>query len=144
MKQPFGDLASATTRRRAALVGAHLLGFFLPGCKDSTAADTSLTGTYVGEFADTRVGVTPAGTLQLNHSGTRVSGTISAGRVGSLEAVVDMVEGELTGTITFTGTCPGTADTNANVAEIDRIDGSFEGTDCMGSFYGTFQVVRQP
>ena len=119
-----------------------MIAVAIAGCDSaSEPADTHLSGIYTGEVIDSNLGYFADGVLEISHSNTRVTGTASAWRTGTLTATYDEVDGDFTGTFTFTGVCPGTATTTIE-GEDGRLVGGFQGTDCSGAISGTLNLVR--
>jgi hypothetical protein len=134
-----------STRTLSGLVLPIAIFLLVAGCSGDVAnpvIDTFLSGTYTGEFVDSRLGTIPDGTLQIAHSGTSITGTLLAGRTGTLTATLQGSTFE--GTFTFTDDCPGAATTFGDVSEGTRILGGFQGTDCEGAHAGTYSLLKQP
>lgn len=104
----------------------------------------SLTGTYYGTY--TMFAGTPAAdaiVLHLVQSGNRVSGSLkSEQRRRTATFAGETHDDRLTGTLTFTDRCGGSATvTLVMIDHARRLDGSYEAHDCAGTHWGELAVL---
>jgi hypothetical protein len=103
-----------------------------------------LTGTFVGDYtASPNPGVLYQAVLQLTQAGTHVTGTLTttAGRSANFSGDVNGLR--LSGSLTFTDGCSGTATTTADVADSGRrLAGNYSASDCVGQYTGGYLLVK--
>jgi hypothetical protein len=120
----------------------------LPACGDddnepSTTPDYN--GTWVGEYTvSLQPGVTYEGVLQVSGSGNSYTGTLSTDAGRSADVAGTVSAGRLTGTFTYTDGCDGSATFSASLSsDGERVSGSYQSNDCIGSYSGTFSMTKQ-
>lgn len=130
--------------RIATLVAVILLPMISAGCNDASGPeDANLTGVYAGAYTTS---IDPSfvyeGVVQLTQRGANVSGTFTAAdRFADVSAAI--VDGRLQFSFIFKGACPGVAQGIAEIRDRgDTLLGTYQATDCLGSYAGTFSFQR--
>ena len=120
----------------------------LPACSDddngpSTTPD--FNGTWVGEYTvSLQPGVTYEGVLTVTGSGSTYTGTLSTSAERTADVAGTVSGGRLTGTFTYTDGCDGSATFSASLSsDGERVTGSYQSNDCIGSYTGTFSMAKQ-
>jgi hypothetical protein len=120
----------------------------LPACGDGgnePAPPADYTGTWVGEYTvSLQPGVTYVGTLVVTQTGSTITGTLSttAGRTADVTGTIS--GSQMTATFTYTDGCAGSASATAQLsADKLTVTGTYQSTDCIGSYSGTFTLASQ-
>ncbi len=107
--------------------------------------NATISGRWVGDLTSSRDPfVTFPSVMQLAQTGTAVTGTltISTGRVANVNGTVSGQR--MTGTLSFTDVCGGTATTTVDVVlNGTRLSGAYNLNDCGGNQTGGFVLDRQ-
>jgi hypothetical protein len=112
---------------------------------ESFPGASSVAGTWIGDYTSSASpGSMFQGVLQLTQSGTTVTGTLTtnAGRSANVSATLNGLQ--LSGTLTYTDACTGSATTTADIVQSgSRLTGSYSSTDCLGPTTGGYSLVKQ-
>jgi hypothetical protein len=103
-----------------------------------------LTGTYYGTYTiSARTWIADAVVLHLVQTGTRVTGSLKSEQRRRTARFDGEAHGaRITGTLTFTDRCGGTATvTLLMIDQARRLDGSYDAQDCEGAHSGEFAVL---
>jgi hypothetical protein len=116
-------------------------------CEDgaSPAGTPNLIGTYVGDYTvSTDPDTVYSAGLKLLQVVTDVRGQLTTDAFRTAQVSLTIDGSTLTGGLTFTDDCIGSAEVTATIQEGgDRIVGGFSASDCNGQYTGTFDVVRR-
>lgn len=104
----------------------------------------SLTGTFIGDYtASANPGVIYQGVLQLTQAESHVTGTLTTNAGRSANFSGDVSGSRLSGTLTFTDGCSGSATSTADIADSGRrLAGNYSASDCLGPYTGGYLLVR--
>ena len=121
-----------------------LAGLAWAGVKLYTHPPEPLTGTYYGTYTmSARTPGADAVVVHLVQSGNRVRGSLKSEQGRRTASFVgEAHDDRLTGTLTFTDRCGGSA--TVVLVMIDharRLDGSYEAHDCEGTHWGELAVL---
>lgn len=132
-----------------AILLAVLAPLFMLACDGgegtSPGVTPNLIGTYVGDYT---VSVEPATVysagLKLLQVVTDVWGQLTTDGLRTAQLSLTIDGSTLTGGLTFTDECMGSAEVTASIEEGgDRIVGSYSASDCNGQYTGTLDVLRR-
>ena len=145
------DLSVLDTSTHAVKTYQNPLGTAFQPIQDTSAFDgttpsqnADVTGTW-----DAIVTIPPSiqenATFTLTQTGTSVTGTAAlVGEPGTTPLTGTVSGQSFSFTVTDTGTCPGTS---TGVGTVDgsgnHMSGTYSGSDCVGSFSGTFTATRR-
>lgn len=127
------------------LLGAAILLGCSEGGSDATGpSGFDLSGSWVGAYtASVDPGATYTADVSLDQSGEDLTGNLATDAPRLANLAGSLSGSDFDGLMAFTDGCSGTASFTSNVLNGgNRIQGTYEASDCLGQYTGTFDLVR--